>query len=154
MISSRNSCIFGGQGETLRDSEKSSKFPFFFFLNQICSESSTKCYPPPAERGKKNYTPPLPRLKDKSWIQLKRCRLQLCLIKHELDIIVHILENWLFSIVVSLQKCIAHFYCSREFEVIRFKHFRKPVSIFHIIDQKMVFKGIVVNPTLPSLHRG
>jgi len=64
----------------------------------------------------------------------------------ELDINVYYFENWLFSVVVSLQRR-AHFYHRKTW----YMNF-KPEFLPHYWSDND-FKGTIVNRTLPSLHR-
>ena len=76
-------------------------------------------------------------------LDVRRLCLKLCLIKYELD--VYDFENWLFSIVVSLQKAIAHFCCRKkikeELEKYTFNHRKTKISLYlphKCLDKKTV----------------
>ena len=61
-------------------------------------------------------------------------------------------ENWLFSIVDSLQKALAHFYPAGKQELTELKTFKLRKTT--ISSTLLNFKGTVVNHALPFMHWG
>ena len=75
--------------------------------------------------------------------------LNLLLIEFELDLNYYCFENWLFSIVVSLQKCLAQFYCRHKYWS---THIKLEKCLPHYWSEKDV-NGTVANKALPYFYR-
>ena len=85
-------------------------------------------------------------------LDLQRYPEKLCLINCELDINVYNFECWLFSLVVSRQQWIAHFY----FRKINWNYQTWTTTICSLVPYYWLdkgFKGTVVNRKLLSLNR-